>query len=127
MHDKLYISCLLIVGLINLLPVIGLFGKAKLESTYQIKITSDALVLLMQHRALLFGLIGGYVIYSVWNTSYQTPALVLAAVSMIGFVVLMQLSNVDNPALMKVLYVDYIGIFALIVATLLKSNTYNVG
>ena len=69
MLDKLYISCLLIVGLINLLPVIGLFGKAKLESTYQIKITSDALVLLMQHRALLFGLIGGFVIYSVWNLS----------------------------------------------------------
>ncbi len=112
--------CLVIVGLINFLPVVGLLGTSKLESTYHIELISNDLVILMQHRALLFGLLGGFILYSAFFPKFQTASMIMAAVSMSGFAVLVHLVGSDNQAITKVLKVDYVGLFFLSIAVVLK-------
>ena len=47
--------CLIIVGLINLAPVLGVLSAQRLEQGYDILLPSNELIVLMRHRALLFG------------------------------------------------------------------------
>jgi len=122
---KLITVLLLFVGIINLLPIVGLLGSAKLESAYKINIVSSDLLILMQHRALLFGLLGAFIIYSAFVPSYQTAAMIMAGISMIGFAALFHGVGSSNQALVKVLYADYVGLFLLIIAIFLKLGLKN--
>jgi len=115
----------LIVGLINFLPVVGLLGSSNLESTYNIQLISNDLIILMRHRALLFGLLGGFILYSAFFTQFQTASIIMAGVSMIGFVVLAHTVGSDNPAIAKVLKIDYVGLFFLFIAVILKFTAHN--
>ena len=123
--NKFVTVSLIVVGLINFLPVIGLLGVKKLEATYKISLASNDLIILMQHRALLFGLLGGFILYSVFVPLYQNAAIVMAAVSMIGFAALVHVLGSANSAILKVLYVDYVGIFFLALAIILKYGFEN--
>lgn len=66
------------------MPIVGVLGVKNLEAAYQVKIASADLALLMQHRALLFGLLDGYVLYSCIYAQYQPAAMLMAVISMIG-------------------------------------------
>ena len=103
-YDKL---AFMLAGLVHLLPVAGISGAAKLEALYGVEIAHDpVLTLLMQHRALLFGIIGFFLIMAVWHTQWRPAARLIALVSMLGFVVLHVASGVDAPALAKVFWAD---------------------
>ena len=56
--------CLIVVGLINFMPVMGLFSSSILESSYSISLANNDLVILMRHRTLLFGILGAFILYS---------------------------------------------------------------
>lgn len=117
---KVLIFCLLVVGLINFLPVVGVLSAQKLESTYGISLTSNELIVLMRHRALLFGLLGGFILYSVFNPTFQVAAMIMAAISMVGFVLIMYSAASVNAELKKILIADYIGIAFLAIAMIIK-------
>lgn len=118
--SKVISICLLIVGIINFLPLVGVLSAQKLESAYSISLVSNDLVILMRHRALLFGIIGGFILYSVFFETYQNAAIVMAAVSMLGFVGITLLVGGYNQSIFKVLIVDFLGIAFLFVVILLK-------
>ena len=124
MH-KLITASLVIVGLINFLPVLGLLGVKNLETAYKISLPSGDLILLMQHRALLFGLLGGFILYSAFVPIYQNAAILLAAISMTGFAILVHVVGSSNPAILRILYIDYVGIFFLVIAIALKYGVNN--
>ena len=54
----LTILILLIAGAILAAPVIGVHSAAALQSLYDISIEEPTLLLLMRHRAVLFGCMG---------------------------------------------------------------------
>lgn len=112
--------CLVIVGLINFLPVIGVLGAQRLESAYGVALSSNDLVILMRHRALLFGILGGFVLYAAFLPAYQWAAMVLAGISMLGFALLAWTVGGYNASLHKVLLVDLAGLAVLAVAVALK-------
>ncbi|GFD91258.1 hypothetical protein KUL152_34840 [Tenacibaculum sp. KUL152] len=114
--SKVLFVLLISVGVINFLPVIGVLSAAKLESAYSVKLLSNDLIILMRHRALLFGLIGGFLIYSAFVPTYRTAAMVLAGISMVGFVVLAHLTGEFNQSINKIVLVDYAGILMLAAA-----------
>lgn len=120
MANKLLTLSLLIVGIINFLPIVGILGIKSLESAYQVKITSSDLLILMQHRALLFGLLGGFIIFSCFNSQYQGAAMLMAAISMIAYAALVHITGTDNQAILNVLYIDYTGLFFLALAAISK-------
>lgn len=117
---KLITLCLVVVGLINFVPIMGLLSAQKLESAYSIELASNDLVILMRHRALLFGVLGGFILYSAFVTSYQGAAMIMAAVSMVGYAALVYLVGDYNDSIFKVLLVDIVGIVFLTIAVILK-------
>ena len=117
--EKAITVCLIIVGLINVAPLLGLFSASKIESAYQVALSSPDLAILMRHRALLFGIIGGFTLYAAFTPNLQLSALIMASISMVGFALLVWTTTGYNAALGKVLIVDIIGIvFAAIAAVL---------
>ena len=114
--------CLIFVGLINLAPAVGLLSSAMLQNAYGIVLASDDLVILMRHRALLFGILGGFVLYAAFVTRYQLAAMTMAAASMLGFIVLAYASDSDNRQIGTIVMIDMIGMVFLIVALLLKTR-----
>lgn len=112
--------CLAIVGLINFFPVIGVLSATKVEQAYLIALESNDITILMRHRALLFGVLGGFILYAVFDSSYQGAAIIMGGISMVGYAVLTYLVGEYNEALYKVLIVDVVGIVFLLIAASLK-------
>lgn len=117
---KLYLLLLFIVGVINFLPVIGVLSLDRINQLYGLSLADNNLATLLRHRALLFGLIGGFIIYSVFNPEYQVAAIILAAISMLGYLCILWLSGDTNSELIKVAQIDIIGLVLLLVAVVLK-------
>jgi len=109
---------LLIVGIINFLPVLGVVSADRLAQAYGIDLFGNDLVILLRHRAILFGVLGGFIIYSVFVPIYQAPA--MAAVAMVAYVVLMHSVGNYNQELYRVMLVDYVGIACLVGAALIR-------
>ncbi len=115
-----YKLCLLAVALINLLPVLGLLSAERLAQGYGITITDNDLHILLRHRALMFGIIGGFMIYALFVPAAQVAAMVMAGISMVGFLVLALTLGPYNDALRTVVVVDIVGIVALAIAAVLR-------
>lgn len=111
---------LLLVGLINFLPVLGVLSGARISQAYSVGLLSNDLEILLRHRALLFGIVGGFVLYSLFFPPMQGAAMVMAGVSMVGFLALMWQVGGYNEAMNKVMLMDVLGIVFLIAAILLK-------
>ena len=118
--SKLLFVLLILVGLINFLPVIGVLSAARLESAYGIDLLSNDMIILMRHRALLFGLVGGFVIYSAFKPMYRSVAMLLAGISMVGFIVIAYLTGEYNQNIHKIVMADYVGILLLVTAVGIK-------
>ena len=101
-------------------PVVGVLSAARLEQAYGISLASSDLEVLMRHRALLFGVLGGFVVYAPLFPVYQVAAMVMAGISMVGFVVLALRVGGVNRALSRVLVAAGAGIAVLLVAAVSK-------
>jgi len=56
----------------------------------------------------------------VFNPQYQTVAIVLAAISMLGFLFFSWSVGGSNPALIKVAQIDIVGVVLLLLAVVLR-------
>ena len=54
-------AALIVAGLIHFLPVAGVIGAHQLESMYALPFDERNLAILMRHRAVMLGLLGGFV------------------------------------------------------------------
>ena len=118
--NKVYLSLLFLVGVINFLPIVGILSLDKINQAYGLSIDDNNLAILLRHRALLFGLIGGFVIYSVFKPQYQIASIVLAAISMLGYLYFFWSIGDSNTALLKIAQADIVGIVLLIFAIIIK-------
>lgn len=107
---------LILVGLINFAPVAGVISADRLSQAYSLSNVDADLAILLRHRALLFGLIGGFLLYSVLVPLYRPAAMTMAAISMVGFLVVMFHQGGYNDALYKVMLADLVGIVLLVIA-----------
>ena len=113
---ELAISLTLVIsGLINFLPIMGIFGSEKLDSLYGITIKDADLLILMRHRAILFGLIGTFMLASTWVKDWQIPAISIGLVSMLSFVGISQSSGTSNVSIKRIEVIDTILSIALAV------------
>jgi hypothetical protein len=79
---------LLVTGLINGLPVVGVAGAGGLARLYGLTMTDPDLLVLMRHRALLLGLLGAALVGAAFVPGWRAPAMVAGLVSMLAFVAL---------------------------------------
>lgn len=85
----------ILVALINLYPVIGVLSSEQLVALYGIEFVSNDHLLLMRHRAVLFGLLGAFILYAAFKPSVRPLAAVAALISMISFIAI-AFSYADN-------------------------------
>lgn len=121
--SKAITFCLIIVGLINFLPILGIGSALQIEQAYAVIIESNDVEILLRHRALLFGIIGGFVVISAFKEHYQKPAMVMAAISMAGFIATVLTVGGYNDSINKILMIDVIGLLFLIAAAILKRRS----
>jgi hypothetical protein len=67
-------TLLVLVGLVNLMPAVGILGSARLEALYGLPLAGDDLLLLMRHRAALFGVLGALLMIGYWASTRDKPA-----------------------------------------------------
>lgn len=106
---KFYSVLLAGIGLMNLLPIIGVLSAEQITGLYGITIDSVDLEILMRHRAAMLGLIGGFLLLSAFRSSLQLLAASMGLVSMSSFVILAYIAGDYGVQIHRVVVADIIG------------------
>ena len=117
--EMIFRITLLIAGGINILPAILAFLPEKISKSYGIEVPNVNFELLLRHRAVLFAIVGGLMIYSAISKKYYSISVTVGLVSMISFIMLYFLINGVNPELKKVMKIDLVATIVLIVGFML--------
>jgi len=101
-------------------PALSVFSPQKMAKLYGIVADDSILVTLLQHRAVLFGLVAAACIYAAHVTSARWPVLIGTIISMGTFILIAIPRGQLSGPLAKIAYVDGIGlVIAAILAVLM--------
>lgn len=117
--SKLIALLLLVAGVIHLLPLSGVLGPQRLAALYDLAFDEANLLLMMRHRAVLFGLLGALLVAAAFLPALRSLALGAGLVSVLAFLLLAWGEPGYNPALRRVLLADWIALACLLPALLL--------
>ncbi|MHA6492009.1 phosphopantetheine adenylyltransferase [Pseudomonas borbori] len=117
--QKVISALLIIAGIIHLLPLSGVLGAERLTTLYGLAFQEPNLLILMRSRAVLFGLLGLFLLYAALRPALQPIALLGGLVSVLSFLVLAWSSPGYNEALRRVVIADWVALACLVVAALL--------
>ena len=102
------IVALLVAGLIHLLPVPGVMGVGSLARLYGIEVNDPNTAILLQHRALLFGVLGVLMLSAIGLPWLRVTALTVALFSAARFIVVAMAVGGYNPAIARVVVADVV-------------------
>lgn len=106
---------LIVVGIIHLIPVTGVLGPAALAELYGVTVTDQNLLLMLRHRAILFGLLGLFLIFAAFKPDWFLPAWIAGIVSVVSFLILAWGNSSLNPSISQVFKADVVALAVLIV------------
>jgi hypothetical protein len=106
---------LVVVGVIHLLPLSGALGSERLAVLYGLSFSEPNLAILMRHRAVLFGLLGLFLIFAAFQPTFQTAAFIAGFVSVVSFLGLAWSVGGYNAQVARVFVADIIALVCLIV------------
>ena len=72
----------------------------------------------MRHRAVLFGLLGAFLVYAAFKPQLQVIAFVAAFVSVVSFLLLAWSAGAYNPQVGRVVTADLVALVALVIGAL---------
>ena len=108
-------ATLVCVGIIHLLPVSGALSETRLAALYGLQFSDPNLEILMRHRAVLFGLLGGFLVYAAFHTALQPIAFVAGFVSVASFLYLCWSVGGYNAAIGRVCTADVVALVCLVI------------
>jgi len=108
-------ASLILAGIIHLLPLSGLLGADRLTALYGLDFSEPSLSILMRHRAVLFGLLGAFLVFAAFRPSLQPLAFIAAFVSVLSFLLLAWSSGDYNPQVGRVVTADLVALVALVI------------
>ncbi len=108
-------AMLLVVAIIHLLPLSGVLGSERLAALYGLSFKDPSLEILMRHRAVLFGLLGLFLLYAAFQPAIQLLAFVAAFASVLSFVWLAWSVGNYNEQVGRVFAADIVALFCLVV------------
>jgi hypothetical protein len=109
-------AALLFTAFIHVLPVVGVLGSHKLQTLYGVTLEDSNVVLMLRHRALLFGLLAAFLAYAAFRPDLHRLALLGGAFSVCSFLVLAWSTAGTNAAITRVVWADLAVLVALCVA-----------
>ncbi len=107
--------CLILVGIIHLLPLSGVLGGERLALLYAVAIDDPNLAILLRHRAVLFGLLGGFLIGSAYQPAFRLPAFAAGLISVLSFLWIAWSTGDYNPAIGRVVAADLVALVLLLI------------
>jgi cellobiose-specific phosphotransferase system component IIC len=116
-------AMLIVVGIIHLLPVSGVLSAQRLHALYGVPYTDPNTLILMRHRAVLFGLLGAFLIYAAFRADVQWLALGAGWVSVLSFVLIARQVGGHNAQVARVVKADWIAAACLLVGTIVRAMT----
>jgi hypothetical protein len=118
--ELLFRITLFVAGVINLLPSLLAFLPEKTAKSYGIEIPNANYELLLRHRAVLFGIVGGLMIYSALVKKHYELSTIAGLVSMTSFIILYFIIGKDiNQELKKVMMIDVVATLILCIGFIL--------
>ena len=102
------IVALLVAGIIHLLPVPGVMGVSTLARLYGIQVNDPNTAILLQHRALLFGVLGVLMLSAIALPWLRVTALAVALFSAASFIAVAVAVGGYNPAIGRVVVADVV-------------------
>ena len=112
---------LVIVGAILALPVVGVVDAAALARLYGVAFDEPNVVILMRHRAVMFGLVGAFVIYAAFRPALRPLAFVAAFVAIGSFLAIALTAGGYNASVGKVVIADVVALAAAFAALALHA------
>lgn len=123
--EKVVTVLLVLVGIIHLLPVSGVMGVDRLAALYGISLGEPNIEILMRHRAILFGLLGLFLVYAAFQPSLQLMAIIAGLVSVVSFIAIAWSVGGYNESVRKVVIADIIATVALVAAGAIRIISRN--
>ena len=115
--QRLIAALLVVVGVIHLLPLSGVLGPARLGVLYGLAFDDPNLAILMRHRAVLFGLLGAFLVYAAFRPVLQPLAFIAGFISVGSFLWLAWSTPGYNASIGRVVAADWVALACLLVAT----------
>ena len=116
MVNRITIVCLALAGVIHLLPLPGVLGAPQLGRLYGIAVDDPNLAILLQHRAVLFGLLGVLLIAAAFRPELRAIALIAGLASTVSFLVIAWGVGGYNPQIARFLAADIAAVALLLAA-----------
>jgi len=116
--DKFIGAVLFLVGFMNFYPMVGVLSADRLAALYGVRVSGSDLLILMRHRAILFGILGAFLMFSAFEPSVRLFAISAGLASMLSFVILAMLIGEYGSHIRKIVLVDAAGSVALLIALL---------
>ncbi len=117
MLDKVASIILVLVGIINILPIIVFFSPKQTERLYGLTLEGETLTLLMRHRGVLLSIVGIALITAAFKPEYRILAIALAFISKIAFIFLILTTENYASELKQVALTD-VGAMGLLILVL---------
>ena len=102
------IVALLVAGIIHLFPVPGVMGASTLARLYGIEANDPNTAILLQHRALLFGVLGVLMLSAIALPWLRVTALTVALFSAASFIFVAIAVGGYNSAIGRVVVADVV-------------------
>jgi hypothetical protein len=107
-------AALIVAGIIHLLPLAGVLGSERLAALYGMRFDDPSLQILMRHRAVLFGLLGAFLVCAAWMPAYRTAAFIAGLVSVVSFLYLTLAVDGYNESIGRVFVADVVALACLL-------------
>ncbi|MEM7349272.1 MAG: phosphopantetheine adenylyltransferase [Acidobacteriota bacterium] len=107
-------AALILVAIIHLLPLAGVLGSDRLEALYGITVDEPNLLLLMRHRAVLFGILGLLLVAAAFVRELRSSAFAAGFASVVSFLVLAGSKDI-NAQVARVATADWIALVLLVI------------
>ena len=120
MLNRITIACLALAGIIHLLPLPGALGAGQLHRLYGVAVDDPNAVILLQHRALLFGLLGVLLIAAAFRPELRVVALVAGLVSTVSFLVIAWSVGGYKAQVSRVVLADVLAVVLLVLAAIVQ-------
>lgn len=113
-------ALLIVVGVIHLVPLSGVLSGERISALYGLAVQDPNLEILLRHRAVLFGVLGGFLVYAALRPTLQPIALLVGFVSVLSFLGLAWSVGGYNGALRSVVMADLLAAGCLTLAAVLR-------
>lgn len=108
-------AMLVVVAVIHLLPLSGVLGSERLAALYGLSLNEPNLAILMRHRAVLFGLLGLFLLFAAFRRPFQIIAFIAGFVSVVSFLWLAWSVGGYNAQVARVFMADIVALACLII------------